>query len=332
MSQKAHILLKKLITGESLSVVELKEIKELFSGKNYKKEIEQWIENNWELADSADVEISYDRLKHRVVEYENRKSLSKPFYQKVLNVPKYYQRIAAILFIPLFLSVSIYLFYSPDSIENFYTAEAPLGQKAKVSLPDGTTVWLNSGSSIRYSSNFNNKNRTIKLSGEALFDVKKNIGKPFYVLTPFLDVKVTGTVFNINAYEDEPSIETSLVEGKIEVLLKNEKKSIHLMPGNLLAYSKSSHKVTTQQFNEEAVIGWKDNRLIFINDDFYKLTRKIEKWYNIDIVCDLDDFKGNRLTVRLLEGESLSKLLEIIESAVGANCVFKESEIYITKK
>lgn len=332
MNQKAHTILEKFILGETLSAVELKELKIIFSENIHREEISQWLINNWDSAQFDDVEISYDKLKQKIGEYEDRKKVGYSLYHKVVNISQYYQRIAAVLFIPLILGISIFLFYTSSGEENFYTAEAPLGQKAKVELPDGSTVWLNSGSNIRYSSQFNKKNRTIDLNGEAFFEVKKNTGKPFFVHTPFLDVKVTGTRFNVNAYDEEAFIETSLIEGKVNVVLKGESKPIQLNPGNVMAYSKSTHEISTSKLNKDAAIGWKDNRLIFINDDFSKLTRKIEKWYDVEIIYNPENFKENKLTVKLQEGEQLNRLLEIIETAVGAKCTTKENKIYIVKK
>lgn len=331
MNQKSHVILEKFILGETLSAFELKELKTLFSENIHREEISQWLINKWDAAQFDDVEISYDKLKQKIGEYNDQKRLGYVMYHQVVNFSQYYQRIAAVLFIPLILGISLYLFYSPSSEENFYTAEAPLGQKAKVELPDGSTVWLNSGSNIRYSSNFNKKNRAIDLKGEAFFEVKKNTGKPFFVHTPFLDVKVTGTRFNVNAYDDEAFIETSLIEGKVNVVFKGESKPFQLNPGTVMAYSKSSHEIVTSKLNKDVAIGWKDNRLIFLDDDFYKLTRKIEKWYNIEVVYNSEDFKGNKLTVKLEEGEQLNRLLEIIETAVGAKCTTKENKIYIIK-
>lgn len=331
MNQKAHKILEKFILGETITAFELMELKILFSDQVHREEVSQWLTNNWDDSPFDDIEISYDKLKQKVAVYEEQRKSGSSIYNQIINISHYYQRIAAILFIPMILGISMYFFYIPSYEENFYTAEAPLGQKAKVELPDGSTVWLNSGSNIRYSSNFNRKNRIIDLNGEAFFEVAKNTGKPFFVHTPFLDVKVTGTRFNINAYDDEAFIETSLIEGKVNLFLKGESKPLELDTGSVMSYSKSSHEISTSKFNKDGAIGWKDNRLIFINDDFYKLTRKIEKWYGVEVIYNPDDFKENKLTVKLQEGEQLNRLLEIIETAVGVKCTTKTNKIYITK-
>jgi ferric-dicitrate binding protein FerR (iron transport regulator) len=311
MNQREILILDKFIIGGILTAPELAQLKRLFANNTHREEINQWLAGNWDIAEIDDIEISYDKLKQKISEYEKKKEVGYVFYRRIANFAHYYQRIAAVLFVPLILGISLYFLYSTSGEENFYTAEAPLGQKAKVELPDGSTVWLNSGSNIRYSSEFNKKDRNIELKGEAFFEVKKNTGKPFYVHTPFLDVKVTGTRFNVNAYNDETLVETSLVAGQVNVVLKREKKSYQLTPGNVLAYSKSSHEISTSRLIEDVTTGWKDNRLIFINDDFYKLARKIEKWYNVEVVYNPGDFKNNRLTVHYLGFFCYRKLFPI---------------------
>lgn len=328
MNHETQKILERFILGEKLSSSELNELKKLFTTSANRKEISYWLENNWELASFDDIEISYDKLKLKIQQSLLQRS---KVFQLALGYSKYYQRIAAILFIPLIIGLGFYFLNSIIADENFYVAEAPLGQKAKIELPDGSTVWLNSGSNIRYSSNFNQKNRNIELEGEAFFDVKRNTGKPFIVNTSSLDVKVTGTRFNVNAYADEPIVETSLIEGKVDVFLNNGGKRYMLTPGKALTYLKSSKKIYSHQLNEEATISWKENRLVFINDDFSKLARKIEKWYNVKVIYDGNDFKENKLTVKLFEGEQLNHLLEIIETTVGAKCTIEGNKIQIIK-
>ncbi len=332
MHQNIYEILERFIAGSTLSVADIKELKRLFAEKGRKDEVSRWLTDNWDAALTDDIEISYEGLKQKIREYENQHKTESVFFRHAIRFSRYYQRVAAVLFIPLILGLSLYLFFSSSSgSENFYISEASPGQKAKLELPDGSRVWLNSGSSIKYSSEFDKKDRTVELKGEAFFDVHKNTGKPFLVHTRFLDVKVTGTRFNVNAYDDEPVVETALVEGKVNLLLKDQNKEFKLTPGNVLSYSKASCEIYSHVLNEEATISWKDNRLIFINDDFSKLVRKIEKWYNVEVVYNPEDFKNNKLTVKLLEGEQLSKLLEIIETAIGSKCTIRKNKIYITK-
>ena len=324
-------IIEKLILGESISNAELNELKRAIKDDFSREEIDEWLANNWEHVSSDDLEINFDRLKQMVADYEMKRHPKRGLAVHLFSLSRYYQRVAAVLFIPLILGTLWYFYNSSNNDENFYVAEAPLGQKAKIELPDGTTIWLNSGSQIRYSSGFNKKGREVELKGEAFFDVAKNPKKPFFVNTSSLAIEVTGTRFNVNAYTDEPDVETALVEGKVKVILKSEKDAYQLSPGKILTYSKALHQVSSSVLNEEVTTAWKDNRLIFVNDNFSKLAKKIEKWYNVEVVYDTLNFKDNKLTVRLLEGEQLSRLLEIVETAIGARCAISKNKIYITK-
>lgn len=332
MSQKITILIEKLLAGQRLSAQEIDELKILIQKKPAPVEVEQWLTDNWQAADYQDLPLDYDRLKRRIEQYEAQRTRRKPVINLLRQASVYYRQLAAVLVIPLALSLS-YLFFAPPTEPALFTAEAPLGQKAKVELPDGSVVWLNSGSKITYPSNFNQQTRELELNGEAYFDVRKNTGKRFLVHTRLVDVEVTGTKFNLNAYGDEPLTETALLEGHVNLYLKdNANQKLELEPGKMIAYSAATQRASTQELNAEAAIGWKDNRLIFIDDDFYKLAKKIERWYNMEVVYNADAFHSNKLTVKLLEGEQLSKLLQIIESAIGADCRVEGSKIYITKK
>jgi transmembrane sensor len=330
MNSEIQHILDKFIQGHPLVDRDLYRIRKLFYNRAGQKEIDLWLNSHWEEAEPDDIQINYDRLKKKLHEYE-RKSSGKSISGYIVDMSRYYQRIAAFLFIPLIIGVTCYLFFSPVANEDFYFTEAPLGQKARVELPDGSMVWLNSGSVIRYSSDFKKK-RELELKGEAFFDVQKSNGKPFLVHTPFLDVEVTGTRFNVNAYDDEPSVETALVEGKVNLILHSSNQNFRLDPGKVLSYSKKSQELVTSDLNDEATVSWKENRLIFINDDFAKLVRKIEKWYNVEVIYNPDDFIRNKLTVRLLEGEQLDQLLKIIETAIGAKCTRVRNVITVKKR
>lgn len=333
MDSKFKILLEKLIAGDRLSASEIQLLKQLFIDPSHQANFDQWLSDRWTATASDDVPVSFTQLKQKVDRYEkSRQNETGKIRTLVGRFSRYYQQAAAVLLLPLILG-GIYWATINRSTENRYTASAPMGQKAKVELPDGSLVWLNSGSEISYTSNYNVDTREINLKGEAYFDVAKNKNKPFYVHTQMVDVEVTGTKFNLNAYNDESVTETALVEGHVNLYFKNQNgKKYELNPGNVVAYSNEKRTITTSVLNPESAIGWKDDRLIFVNDDFYKLARKIERWYNMEVIYEAKDFEKNKLTVKLLQGEQLSKLLQIIESAIGAHCTVDGTKIYITKK
>ena len=235
------------------------------------------------------------------------------------------------LLVPLLVVASLIAF-GPFGEAKTYTAEAPWGEKARLVLPDGSVVLLNAGSRISYTSGFDRRDRRLELDGEAYFEVRKNKGKPFVVSTPYLDVRVTGTKFNVNAYDDEPSVVASLVEGSVNVTSRADGRVYRLTPGHSLALAKASGEVTYPQLNGDVVLAWKDNRLVFADDDIASLAKKIEKWYDVKVVYDPARFANSKFTVRLMEGERLDNLLDIIETALGAECSMRRDTLVITRR
>ena len=323
---------KKLINrfiynDEDLSIQELRELKALFTNSEGNKYIERWLVNNWNMPVEDNTLYSFERLREKIHKHEDKNSKT----NFIKQISKYYQRIAAIILLPLLIASAIFFLMPKKQETDYFIAEAPLGQKAKVELVDGTLVWLNSGSKIKYSTNYNKETRDIFLNGEAFFDVRKNKNKPFYVHTKHIDIEVTGTKFNVNAYQNEPSIQTSLIEGHVNLFVNNSNEKYQLTPGKLIEYRKNTGKIIERSFKENETKSWTENELVFINDDFSKLKRKIERWYNMEVIYDSIAFANNKLTVTLNKGEQLSKLLEIIEVASDAECLIKEDKIIITK-
>jgi transmembrane sensor len=203
-------------------------------------------------------------------------------------------------------------------------------------LSDGTKVWLNSDSKIKYPTNFNRKQREIYLDGEAYFEVSKDKYKPFIVHSSGLEVKVKGTKFNVKAYPDENEIETTLIEGAVSLLIPSINSSQPLekdiYPGQSFIYSKSNQKLLDASFNKEQIEGWRNNRLIFENDKFSNLVKKVERWYNVKVVYDENKLQDRQLTVELVKDEQLDRLMEIIGLALSVNYKYQDGKIILSPK
>lgn len=164
----------------------------------------------------------------------------------------------------------------PASNAVFNTMTTPKGRQFQLVLPDGTKVWLNAASSLRYPTRFAGNERRVVIEGEAYFEVVKNKQKPFIVQTSTDRIIVTGTQFNVNAYQDEPFVKTSLVEGA--VLVNNKL----LKPGQA-CFNNNIIKTNTDQD-----IAWKNGYFNFNNLDLPTMMRQLERWYNIET-----QFEGN---------------------------------------
>ena len=164
----------------------------------------------------------------------------------------------------------------------------PKGQKSTVFLSDGSKVILNSGSTITYSSIFDNDKREVKIYGEAYFEVEHEKDRPFIVKTDYMDVRVLGTSFNVKAFENQKSIKVSLTTGQVEVYEHGKDLGsidrIILSPGQTISYDineMSFEKITS--FNPEADYGWKDGLIYFEKASFNDVVSKLSNWYNVDI-------------------------------------------------
>ena len=172
----------------------------------------------------------------------------------------------------------------------------PRGRQFHLQLPDGTSVWLNAASSITYPTAFTGKERTVFISGEAYFDIAKDAHKPFRVkVNDQLDVEVLGTEFNVNAYQDEKSIKTTLLEGKIravvEPLINNSsnrliRKELILKPGQQITVSENQQVQLKDNADLNNVLAWRKGYFNFADADIPEVMRQLQRWYDIEIAYE----------------------------------------------
>jgi len=234
--------------------------------------------------------------------------------------------------------------------------EVPYGSKTKVDLPDGSHVTLNSGSKLKYAASFGNKSRTVYLEGEAFFDVKKNSDLPFYVNVSGLKIKVLGTSFNVKAYPEEKTIETTLISGKVQIYnagFDNEKNLIAtLMPSQKAVYEKKSGQIAKLEKEDysasdkaqvpvkliiiqnevkvELTTAWKDNYLVFDNERFVDLTTRIERWYNVEIILNHPDLKNARFSGKF-DKETIEQAMKALTFVTPFHYKIEKNKITITK-
>lgn len=187
---------------------------------------------------------------------------------------------------------------------NYNTLTTSRGQQYKLRLPDSTLVWLNAASSLKYPSSFSNLNtRSVELKGEAYFQVSKDKKHPFIVKTIKQQVEVLGTHFNINSYEDEPDVNTILVEGSVKI------NNAFLKPGEKATINRSGIlKISKTNFEE---IAWKDGKFRFKDTDLETVLRQLSRWYNVDVKYK-DGIPNMRFTGWIDRKLQISKALEIL--------------------
>lgn len=286
--------------------------------------------------------------------------------------PKYYYWlwVAAIFILAFCLSWTVFYFMNrkPDTGSLAYnqiiTAK---GQKSQIILSDGTKVWLNSETTLKYPSAFNEMKREVFLEGEAFFEVKKKGNKiPFVVKTSEIDIKVLGTSFNVMAYPDEETIETTVVKGSVCIIRKGLKPSpdqnIILKPNQKVTLLKKGSRVILSEIETEKPImikstkaiqpispsekvqilisqkvdielhtAWKDDRLIFQSETFENICYKLERWYDVKIHVRNEELKKYRYTGKFVHKETINQVMEILNLTTPINYTFKQNDLFIDK-
>ncbi|MFT3845941.1 MAG: FecR domain-containing protein [Lacibacter sp.] len=192
----------------------------------------------------------------------------------------------------------------------YNTIETPRGRQFQITLEDGTKVWLNASSSIRFPIVFNGAERPVEITGEVYFEVARNKEKPFVVRSGDMQVQVLGTHFNVNAYKDESTINTTLIEGSVRI--SKGKTAGMLKPGQQAQVSGAGSLRIKEHADIEEVLSWKNGRIAFTNADLESIMRQVSKWYDVDV-----EYAGpvpNRtFTADISRNTNLSEFLRVLE-------------------
>lgn len=294
----------------------------------------------------------------KVVPFRTRKKLNS------------FLRIAAVFILAFSLSwaMNYFLRLRPDNGSLAYnqiiTAK---GQKSQIILSDGTKVWLNSETSLKYPATFCDKQREVYLEGEAFFEVQKKEKKtPFLVLTSEMDIEVLGTRFNVMAYADEETAETTLVEGSVnvvrrgteaspdqKVLLKPNQKITLIKKGSQTVLSdlesnkpslvpigkggsnnspsEKAQILVSSGVNTELHTAWKDERLVFQSETLENIAYRLERWYDVKIHIQNEELKSHRYTGEFAHKETLIQVMEILNLTTPIHFTFEKNDLYIDK-
>lgn len=174
----------------------------------------------------------------------------------------------------------------------YNTLNIPRGAEYQLVLPDGSKVWLNAASSLRFPTRFTEKDRSVYLTGEAYFEITKNTAQPFRVITTDgMEVEVVGTHFNVMAYKDEEYIKTTLTEGKVRI--KNDGHITSLSPSQQAALQKNTQQLNVKQADIDKEIAWKNGMIEFSDDDLPYIMRQLSRWYDVDVSFEGSIPKGS---------------------------------------
>ncbi len=281
--------------------------------------------NVWDLSDrnidlsKIDIEEAFKKVQSRTLKTS-----------RVRTLWRSWQKIAAILIIPLLAGTNLWIYQkskgmiSPPGDDVIYNEIfAAYGTRTSLRLADSTFVWLNSGSSLKYPSRFSENDCKVFLKGEAYFEVSKKSDVPFIVQTSTLEVKATGTRFNVQEYSSNYISEVALVSGKIFVNELDNKKSrssliAELYPNQRLTYNRQTKMKQIIDEDTYRFTAWKDGRLIFRNDPLEEVVKKLSMMFNVDIEVKGNELKNYRYRATF-EDESLEEILKLLKLSSPIN-------------
>lgn len=192
---------------------------------------------------------------------------------------------------------------------SFNTLSTPRGGNYQVELPDGSRVWLNAASSLRFPTVFSGNTRVVELTGEGYFEVAKNKAMPFIVKVNNAEIRVLGTHFNVMAYQDESALKTTLLEGSVQ--FKSGASINILKPGEQSQLNKDGNVKILPDVDVDDVVAWKNGSLHFENEDIESVMRRISRWYNIDVVYNKKS--NDRFYAEMPSESNLSEVLKALE-------------------
>jgi ferric-dicitrate binding protein FerR (iron transport regulator) len=262
---------------------------------------ETWVEFE-EKRPGRDLSFILQKIQSRI--YREEKSRTRTLWH-------FYRQIAAVLLLPITLFTAYLLIDHPTQEETSGWAEihSPLGARTQFTLPDGTTGWLNNGSSIQYPVDFTN--RKVKISGEVFFHVVHQNDKKFVVQTPALDITVLGTSFNVAAYPEDPFVEVVLEEGKVKLDSKNGELSELLSPDQRFIFYSDQGKGSKSRVDASLYSSWKEGKLVFRDEPLSVVLKKMERWYNVSF--DIEDVQlKNYIYKATFKEETLEEALKLL--------------------
>jgi len=293
----------------------IKEGSQTDSGKGMVQEVWNEFEPEAGPAETTKYNRILDKIHHQININQHSSQLTTPKAPVRHRILSIVTRVAAILLLPV-LTLLLYTNLSDrDRYANNINdleVEAPAGSRMNIELGDGTKVWLNHGSKLKYPYRFEGKSRKVFLTGEAYFIVAHNKEIPFTVETSRLDVKATGTEFNVSAYPDDNFVETTLVGGKV-ILYKNSSSDEikALSPGECLKFDAQKNVYALESGSIEKYVAWKDGLLVFKNDPMEDIAKKLARWYNVDVEITNEKAKEYTCTATFTD-ETLSQALELM--------------------
>lgn len=237
-------------------------------------------------------------------------------------------KIAAVAVVTLLLSyvVRTYLFPPQIPMQELYV---PVGKQVNLTLADGTNVWLNSGTRLKYPAIFSGKERRVEIDGEGYFKVQKDADCPFRVQTDGGVVEVLGTTFNVEAYSSEHNFRTSLLEGSVKIT--DNRNGEYLLSPDQMAEMQADGSMKISAISDYDAFCWTEGIISLKNDSFESIMKKFEKYYGVTIKIECDNFAGVSYSGKFYHSDGLQYALKVLQRDIDFTYVSEQENhiIYI---
>lgn len=313
MNKERISFLLKRYTSNNISREDYEELMACISRSANDQELHELMEQEW---DGLNAEHSFDDIQR---EYLYQKITADPRFSLSTEPPdkpvfhfRRWMSVAAGIFIVLgivFFVAYRAKFTPQQQAVVYFEKTVPYGKKIQIGLPDGTQVWVNSGSKLKYPSSFTGSKRELYLEGEAYFDVAHDEKRPFIIHTGKVFTQVLGTAFNVKAYGSN-KVSVTVARGKVSVALKSKVLSV-LTPNECLSYNQVSGDSKKYTVNASR-LRWMNGDLIFDNITLGEAAQVLERWYNVKIAFTDPTTKDNHFTASFLKHENIDQVLNVI--------------------
>ena len=189
----------------------------------------------------------------------------------------------------------------------------PFGQMSQIKLSDGTKIWLNSGTTLRYPERFAENSRSVSIEGEAYFEVAKMSHKPFTVNTTEMNIEVLGTSFNLSSYKEDATTKVTLVEGKVAVQDNTGKTIAQLIPGQMAVKNKQANTLDISNVQTAFYSAWIAGKIYFDDEPLDQIAVKLERWFNVEITFADQQLKSHRFTGTILKNKPVDQIMQALE-------------------
>lgn len=219
---------------------------------------------------------------------------------------------------------------STAAVDSYKTIAVPIGGEYRLELSDGTVVWLNSDTRLRFPMYFGKGKRVVYLDGEACFDVAHDASSPFIVSMGGVDVRVLGTLFNVKAYASDPVIYTTLAQGAVKAINRQKNQTMVLVPNQQCLFHKDNLSMEVKKVDASVYLGWTKGHFVFENETLEEIMKQLERWYDVSVFYRNPEVKQYRFTGDIDRFDNISTILEMIQVTYNVRFMIKNKTITVS--